>query len=275
MARRLFRVGPVALVLSYTEHSYLIRKLTGREVVGRYRGSIFGLTWSMLYPLLMLAVYTFVFGVVFKARWGQGGGQSDLEFALNLFAGLIVHAFFAECVSKAPNLVVSSSQYVKKVIFPLEVIGWVTAGSALFHWLVSFFILLTFFFIANGSLNLTVMYVPIIMLPYVLFLVGMIWLLAAVGTYLRDVGQITGVVVTVLLFLSPIFYPVSALPEALQSYIYLNPLTIIIEQIRRVTLLGLAPDWTVVAMYYSFGFVAIWIGFAVFQKLRKGFADVL
>jgi len=223
----------------------------------------------------MLAVYTFVFGVVFKARWGQGSGQSDLEFALNLFAGLIVHAFFAECASKAPNLVVSSTQYVKKVIFPLEVIAWVTVGSALFHWLVSFVILLAFFVIAHGAINFSVVYVPIIILPFVLFLVGMVWLLAAVGTYLRDIGQIIGVVVTVTLFLSPIFYPVSALPEALQSYIYLNPLTAIIEQIRRVTLLGMAPDWTVLSMYYLFGFAVIWIGFAVFQKLRKGFADVL
>jgi len=264
----------VALVRSLTEHQFLIGKLVKREVAGRYRGSVFGLAWSMLNPLLMLAVYTFVFGVVFKAKWGVGGDTS-LGFALNLFTGLIVHAMFAECANRAPGLVVSNVQYVKKVVFPLETMAWVTLGSSFFHWFVSYLILLCFVLVEQAQVPITILYVPMVLIPYMLFLAGVVWVVATIGVFFRDIGQIIGVIVTVMLFMSPVFYPVSALPEKFQVLIYLNPLTVVIEQLRVVTLQGQAPQWELLGAYLLFGLASAWFGFAWFQKSRRGFADAL
>lgn len=261
------------MVGSLIRHRSLILQMTVREVVGRYRGSIMGLTWSFLHPLLMLTVYTLVFGVVFKARWG--GGDSKLDFALILFAGMIVHGLFAECANRAPGLVLANPNFVKKVVFPLEILPWVTMGSALFHAALSLIVLLAFFAAFKLFLHPTVFLLPLVILPFVLLTMGVSWLLASLGVYARDVGQVIGVVTTLLLFLSPVFYPVSALPEGYRIFIQLNPLTFIIEQTREVVIWGRLPDWAGLVAYAAAGSVAAWLGFAWFQHTRRGFADVL
>ena len=166
-------------------------------------------------------------------------------------------------------------QYVKKVIFPLEILPWATVGAALVHWLISFIVLLGFALIVQGGLSPTVLLAPLVMAPFVLFLIGMAWVLAVVGVYFRDINQIVGVAVTVLLFLAPVFYPVSAVPEGLAQWMYLNPLTAIIEELRRVALAGVPPRWDVLAGYSVVGLGMAWAGFALFQKTRRGFPDVL
>jgi lipopolysaccharide transport system permease protein len=222
----------------------------------------------------MLTVYTFVFSVVFKARWGAGS-DSKTEFALILFAGLIVFNLFSECILKAPTVILSNVNYVKKVIFPLEILPWVILGSAMFHALISIGVWLVAYMILFGLPHPTALLLPLILLPLPLFIMGLTWALASLGVYLRDVSQFIGIFTTVLMFLSPIFYPTSALPEDYRHLLLLNPLTIVIEQVRDVLFWGRVPD----LLGYSAGLVGAafiaWLGFSWFQKTRKGFADVL
>jgi lipopolysaccharide transport system permease protein len=267
-----------AMLSSTWVNRMLILQMGKRDVVGRYKGSLMGLLWSFLNPLLMLAVYTFFFAVVFKSRWGVvpgGGEESKTLFAVILFVGMIVHGLFAEVLNRAPTLILSNANYVKKVVFPLEILPVISMVSALFHAVVSFGVLLIVFIIFNGFLHWTILFVPIIILPYVIFTLGAAWILASLGVYARDVGQTIGLVMTVMLFLSPVFYPISALPPEFQPVILANPLTFIIEQVRAVTIWGQLPNWSGLFKYTIAATLVAWVGFVWFQKTRKGFADVL
>ncbi len=266
--------SPLVVFTSLWRQRNLIWQMTKRDVVGRYRGSVMGLLWSFLNPLLMLGIYTFVFSVVFKARWGQGG-ESKAEFAAILFSGMIIYTLFSECINRAPSLIISNVNYVKKVVFPLEVLPWVAMGSALFHLMTSVSVLLIFYFIIHFYINWTVILLPLLVLPFVIFIMGLSWFLASLGVYLRDVSQTVTVLTTAMLFLSPVFYPISILPESYQYLFQINPLTFIIEQSRNVVVWGKFPDWTGLALYFVVSIVTAWLGLFWFQKTRKGFADVL
>lgn len=267
--------SPIKLIKSLWCNRYLIVQMTRREVVGRYRGSALGLVWSFLTPIFMLAVYTFVFSVVFKARWGTDGDESKTQFALVLFVGMIVHGLFAEVLNRAPGLILSNLNYVKKVVFPLEVLPVISMGAALFHALISLSVLLLAFFLFNGYLNWTAIFLPFVLMPLVLLTLGVAWIFTSLGVFLRDVGQTVGIITTVMLFLAPIFYPVTALPEEVRPLIMANPLTFIIEEARGVVILGRMPHWTGLGIYTLVATSVAWAGFAWFQKTRKGFADVL
>jgi len=265
----------VALIESLWRNRHLIVQMTRREVVGRYKGSVLGLAWSFLTPILMLAVYTFVFSVVFKARWGTDGDESKTQFALVLFVGMIVHGLFAEVLNRAPGLILSNVNYVKKVVFPLDVLPVIAMGAALFHASISLAVLLIAFALFNGYLHWTIIFVPVVLLPLVILTLGVAWIFASLGVFLRDVGQTVGIITTVMLFLAPIFYPVTALPEEVRPLIMANPLTFIIEEARGVVILGRMPEWTGLGIYTLAATAVAWAGFAWFQKTRKGFADVL
>ena len=265
----------VALIESLLRNRQLIVQMTRREVAGRYKGSVLGLAWSFLTPILMLAVYTFVFSVVFKARWGTDGDESKTQFALVLFVGMIVHGLFAEVLNRAPGLILSNVNYVKKVVFPLDVLPVIAMGAALFHASISLAVLLIAFALFNGYLHWTVIFIPVVLLPLVILTLGVAWILASLGVFLRDVGQTVGIITTVMLFLAPIFYPVTALPEEVRPLIMANPLTFIIEEARGVVILGRMPEWTGLGIYTLAATAVAWAGFAWFQKTRKGFADVL
>jgi lipopolysaccharide transport system permease protein len=262
------------VLISFWRYRELIVQMAKREVIGRYRGSIMGLLWSFFNPLLLLLIYTFVFGFIFKTRWGINT-DNKTEFAILLFAGLIIYNLLAECLNRAPNLILSNTNYVKKVVFPLEILPWVTLGSALFHMLISIVILLLFFIIINHAIPWTAFYFPLVLLPFIFFIMGAMWFLAALGVFIRDISQIMGIITTGLLFMSPIFYPVTMLPAAYQHYLYLNPLTFIVEQTRAVLLLGNSPQWLAWGGYFIGGFLFASLGLWWFQKARKGFADVL
>lgn len=265
----------VALIESLWRNRHLIVQMTRREVAGRYKGSVLGLAWSFLTPILMLAVYTFVFSVVFKARWGTDGDESKTQFALVLFVGMIVHGLFAEVLNRAPGLILSNVNYVKKVVFPLDVLPVIAMGAALFHASISLAVLLIAFALFNGYLHWTIIFVPVVLLPLVILTLGVAWIFASLGVFLRDVGQTVGIITTVMLFLAPIFYPVTALPEEVRPLIMANPLTFIIEEARGVVILGRMPEWTGLGIYTLAATAVAWAGFAWFQKTRKGFADVL
>ena len=274
MARRGISTRPVAMIGGVWHHRYLVGQLARREVLGRYRGSVIGLAWSFLNPLLMLAVYTVFFSVAFKARWG-GATVAQGDFAIVLFAGLIVHGIFAESVTRAPALMTQHINFVKKVVFPLEILPCVSVVASLFHAGISLFILLAAQLVLQHTLVWTAVFFPLVIAPFVLLLVGVSWMLAAIGVYVRDIVHVMGVFTSVMLFLSPVFYPVASLPEALQPWIMLNPLTFVIEQVRAVVLLGQLPDWQGLAVYAGVSAVVAWCGFFVFQTMRRGFADVL
>jgi lipopolysaccharide transport system permease protein len=264
-----------ALVRSLWRNRQLIAQMTRREVAGRYKGSVMGLAWSFFNPVFMLAVYTFVFSVVFKARWGVGGDESKTQFAVVLFVGMIVHGLLAEVLNRAPGLILGNVNYVKKVVFPLEILPVISMGAALFHSLVSLGVLLIAFVMFNGYLHWTAVLAPLVVLPLVILTLGLAWMLASLGVFLRDVGQTIGIITTVMLFLAPVFYPITALPEEMRPWIMANPLTFIIEQAREVLIWGRLPNWIGLGIYTAAATVVAWAGYAWFQKTRKGFADVL
>jgi lipopolysaccharide transport system permease protein len=270
-----FSASPVNIFTSFWRNRQLVAQMVRREVVSRYRGSLMGLAWSFINPLVMLVVYTFVFSVVFKARWNVGGEENRTDFAIILFAGMIVYGLFAESVNRAPGLIISNVSYVKKVVFPLEILPWVSLGSILFHAIVSLIVLLLAQLFIKLSLPWTSLLLPLVLLPLIIGCLGLAWFLAALGVYIRDIGQVTGVFTTVFMFISAVFYPVSVLPAPYQSWLRLNPLVLIITESRNVLIFGTLPDWYSLGIVLILGLVIAASGFWFFQKMRKGFADVL
>lgn len=252
----------------------LVGRLVWRELHARYQGSALGFVWAFVTPLLMLAVYTVVFGLVFKSKW-SGQAADSMSFATTLFVGLIVFGFFSECVVRAPALIVSQPNFVKKVVFPLECMAWVTVGSAAINFLIGLAILGVFVVLGPFSLNVAWLAVPVVMLPVLLLTLGIVWFLASLGTFLRDVSQVVGLMVSALMFLTPVFYPLDALPAPLHGWFALNPLAFAIEQLRALLLLGGNFDVRGWLVHLALGWLVAQTGLWWFEKTRKGFADVL
>lgn len=264
----------VSMVASFWRNKDLIFQLTRREVIGRYKGSVIGIFWSFVNPLALLAVYTFVFSVVFKAKWGVEN-ENRTEFAVLLFAGMIIHTLFTETLIRAPHLIISHTAYVKKIVFPLEILPIIAMGTSFFHALISIFVLIVALFAFQGAVHPTAILFPIVLLPLMIMSLGFAWFIASLGVFIRDVAQPIALLMTILLFASPVFYPASALPDYMRSWLMLNPLTFIIEQTRGVLIYGKLPDALGLAVYMGVAFVVAWGGYAWFQKTRKGFANVL
>lgn len=263
-----------ASFISLWTHRPLVNQLAWRDVHSRYKGSAGGLLWALITPILLLSVYTAVFSGIFQARWGQDGGP--IEYALQLFVGLTIHGLAAECLNRSPALMLNNVSYVKRVVFPLQVLPVVNMLSALFHFVISLMVLIVFYIIVYHSVPIKgLLYLPFIILPYIILLTGVTYLLAGLGVYLRDIGQIMGLVTTILLFLSPVFYPASMLPPKLQTIFMANPLTLIIEQTRAVIMAGEAPNLPALGFYTIGSIVVLFVGVWAFNKMRKGFADVL
>jgi len=255
-------------------HRQLAARLILRDILGKYRGSFVGVLWSLLNPLLMLAIYSFMFSIVFKAR-GTTSEATGGGFAVFLFVGMIMHGLLADCIGRGPSIIVGNSSYVKKVVFPIDILPWVALGTALFNAVIGFIVLLGAILLSRRGVPWTAVYFPFILLPLLLGAVGIMWFLSAVGVYIRDIGQLTSFVSTMLLYLSPVLYPVSALPLNLQFWMRLNPLSFVIEQGREVLLVGHQPDWIGLIVYTFVGGVIAIAGYGTFQSLRKGFADVI
>jgi lipopolysaccharide transport system permease protein len=266
----------IAFFRNVSHYRYLIVQMTKREISHRYRGSALGFAWSFINPMLMLAVYTFVFSVVFKARWGIGEAEeSRMDFAITLFAGLIVFNLFAEILNRAPTLVLGNVNFVKRVIFPLEILPLVSIGVVLFHSFISLLVLAAAQIIFRHHIPWTIVYLPLIILPLLLAGLGVSWFLSALTVYIRDVAHITTVLTTVLMFVSAVFFPISALPEQYQVVIRLNPLAMIISDSRNALVYGQPPDWAALGWMFLLGACVAAGGYWWFQKARRGFADVL
>lgn len=260
------------MLFPYAHRSVLVQ-FVKRDILQRYKGSVLGVGWAVLTPLAMLAVYTFVFREVFQVRWGQGQGDG-FDFSLRMYVGLIIFNYFAETVNRAPRLVVDQPNLVKKVVFPLELLAWVAVLSGLVQLAINALVLIVVALVA-GALHWSVVLLPLVWLPLLPFLLGIGWSLAALGVYVRDVGQIIGLVVSLMMFLSPVFFPASALPEKWRGLLYLNPMTLIIEESRRVTLEGGLPDLGALAIYFAVAALFAVLSLKWFRFARRGFADVL
>ena len=223
----------------------------------------------------MLLIYTFVFSQIFKAKWGDGTVASKGSFAVILFAGMVVYTFFADVINRSPVLILSNKNFVKKIIFPLEILSFVNVLTALFNTLISFCLLFIAVYWVLGSIPLSALYLPAVFLPLLFVSVGISWFLSALGVFVRDIGHAISLVMMVLMFLSPIFYPVSAIPEDFRSWIYLNPLTHIIEQVRDILIFDKGIDLKSLGISYFVSINVAALGLYFFNKLKKGFADVL
>ncbi len=260
-------------IASLVGHRRLLWRLVKRDVMGRYRGSALGLTWSLATPLVMLGIYTFVFSVVFEMRWGTGTNR--FQYATTLFAGLIVFNLFSESLNRAPSLILEQPAYVKKVVFPLEILPVMAVGTALFHALASLAVWFIFYGAAYRTIPWTALFLPLIWVPYLLLIMGFSWFLASLGVFLRDISHLITSVTAALLFICPVFYPLSLVPKAYRPWLYLNPVTTAVEETRRVLLQGNFPRWDVLGFGWILAVVAAGLGLAWFHKTRKGFADVL
>ena len=268
------RSSPLALLKSLWNNRHLITALAKRDVAGRYKETGFGLFWSLINPLILLAVYTLVFGLIFKGHW-QSNHSSTMEYSLSIYCGIIIFTMFSECVSRAPNIILTNKNYVKKVIFPLETLPLIALLSALFHCAISFIVWFIFNLFVNGLPPLSSLLLPLIILPLALIVLGVSWLLSALSVYIRDIRQIIGSVITMLMFLSGVFYSADMIPENFKLLFLANPLANIIDLARNALLHGIPPKPAELLLLTLISSLFSWLGFYTFQKLRKGFADVL
>jgi lipopolysaccharide transport system permease protein len=273
------RVGkffnPVRIAVHLWQYRDLVRQLTWREVVGRYKGSFVGLGWSFIQPLIMLCVYTFVFSIIFKAKWGAGVDEGKAAFGLILFMGLITFNIFSETANAAPLLVLSNVNYVKNVVFPLEVLPLVRLLSSLINAVFSLAVLLVGVLLVYHFIPWTVLMLPLVWSPVLMFSLGLGYLLASIGVFVRDVGASISILTTILLFLSPIFYPISVVPDQFRIFCRINPIAIFIEDARRVALWGLMPDWPWFFASLALCVLVFIFGFVWFMKSKKAFPDVI
>jgi lipopolysaccharide transport system permease protein len=270
-------LSPAALVRDLWSCRDLIRQFSLRYFQQRYRGTQLGMGWALLVPLLMLTVYTFVFGVVFTSR--GGGAQADetrAQYAVWVFCGMVVFAIFAEGVVRSCSLVFENPNYVTKVVFPLQVLPVASLGSTLLFSLFGFGLVVAGAAIFHGSLHATALLTPLVMLPLVAMTLGLSWFLSALAVFVRDVTNIASLLVgNVLFFLTPIFYRVESVPEQIRPLLAWNPAAVVVEGVRACVLEGRQPAWGALAVAGAAGLVMMQLGYAFFMKARRGFADVL
>jgi len=253
----------------------LFLKLLLRDFAERYRGSYLGVLWSFVLPLLSLLVFTIFFGVIFKMRWAGLASDSLSDLGLVLFIGMALYNFFAECLGRAPGLILAHQNYVKNVIFPLAMLPAVMVTSALLTLIATLLVILLLQVVWGSGLAWTVLLLPVVVLPLALFVLGLSWFLAALGVYIRDIQQLIVPLVQLMMFLSPVFYPISALPESMRPWLQFNPLAIVIEQARAIILFGQLPAWIPCLLCFTLGLATALVGAWWFARTRKGFADVL
>ena len=272
-SRTAYPTSPLAAFSCLWVRRQLIMHLARREVLSRYRGSFVGVLWSFVNPLVMLAIYTLVMGYFLHARWA--GTSNSLQYSIVLFSGLILFNFLSECLTRAPGLVLANPNYVRKIVFPLEVLPWVAICAALFHTALSLVAWVVFDLIVYHTVHPTVLFLPLIVAPLALVAVGLSWFLSAAGVFIRDVAQAVTLAVQALMFLSPLFYEVKNVPPVFQRILLANPLTFVIEQARAIMIAGSLPNFVGLGIYWLASLLVAWLGFVWFQRARDGFADVM
>lgn len=264
----------MGILKTIIENFLLIKILASRDISSRYKGSIMGILWSLLNPLFMLLVYTFIFGIIFNAKWDIEN-SSNTDFSIILFSGLIIFYIFSDSISRSSTLIIDNTNYVKKVLFPLELLPFIILGSTLFQFLLNFIILMIAYIIFVGMPHIEIILFPIILLPYCIFLVALMWVTSAIGVYFRDISQIVNILIMSSMFLTPIFYKISMIPESFRSYIFINPITTPVEMFRNLFLYGQLPNLKSYFIFITLSVTFATISYQFFCKLKKGFADVV
>lgn len=255
------------------QYRELIKQFTRREILGRYKGSALGIFWSFLNPLFMLAIYTIVFGFIFQARYGQTASETKIDYALALFCSLNIFHFFSEVVSRAPTLLVDHPNFITKVVFPLEIFGVASIGSAIVHLMISMTPLLIGLLIVQGQIHLAALYVLPWLIPLTLFSLGITWALSSAGIFLRDINALISPFVLVLLYVSAVFYPISKVPENFRWLFLLNPIAQIIDQSRKAMVWGMSFDFQLWCILLLVSLIVFHGGYAFFIRARRFFAD--
>ncbi len=272
-------LSPVAMVRNLWSRRALIGQFSRREVLARNRGSLLGFVWTLLHPLVMLGVYTFVFSVVWEAKWGAvtpGGTEGRGLFATSVFCGLVMWEIFIAGLGNAPAMIVSHGNFVKKVIFPLEVLPLASIGAGLTFGAMSFVILIVGHWVLNGTVSTTLWLFPLVLVPLVTLTAGLSWFVASLGVFLRDLRQlIAGLILPVLFFTTPIFYPLERVPQAFRWAVSVSPLAQAVSDARRTALYSQWPDWKGLGIATVIGLVVMQLGYAFFMKSKRSFADVL
>lgn len=268
-------LNPINIVRNFRVNRYVVKQFARREVEARYKGSYLGMFWSVANPLMMVAVYAFVFAVIFKFKWGARPDETSADFVLTLFCGIIIFSIFSECVSRAPGLVLGYPNYVRKVVFPLEILPVAVLISTLVHAALSLATLLAGSLIFGQGISRTLPFLPVVLLPLCALTLGLSWLLAAAGVFIRDIGHPVSMLVQILMFVSGVFFPLSAVPEEFRSILTFNPLATIMEDARRVIMWGQLPDWSGELIITLISLAIMQLGFLCFMKSKRAFADVL
>lgn len=252
----------------------LLLDLIKRDFIGKYKGSLLGFLWSLFNPLIMLCVYTIVFDVALKTKWNSEN-QNQIAFPIIIFVGMIVNNFFSECLTRAPSLVVMHPSYVKKVVFPIEILTCMTVGSAFIHFCISYFVVLIFCLFNGVALGINIALAPVIIFPLILTSIGLSWVISALGVYFRDMPQIASMLAIITQFIAPVFFPTDNMPTAYQILVCLNPITLPIIELRNLLFWGGAMNWFSWGGSLMVSLIICRSGFWFFDKMRGGFADVL
>jgi lipopolysaccharide transport system permease protein len=251
----------------------LILSLARRDLLARYRGSALGILWAILTPIVMIAIFTFIFAGIFGARFGARG--SSWDYALYLFCGLLPWTMFQETVQRSSTTIVEHTNLVKRVVFPLETLPVAQALSALGNQLFGTVALLLATALIHRELHLTVLWLPVLLVPQLVGTFGAAWLVASLGVFFRDIAQGITLVLMAWMYLTPIIYPESIVPERYRAFINANPFTPLVRSYRRIFLEGLPPDWSSLAYFTAVALVLFVFGYWWFAKTRRNFADVI
>jgi lipopolysaccharide transport system permease protein len=271
-------LNPLAMWANLWSKRSLIWQFAARDVAARNRGSALGIFWTLLHPLIMLGVYTFVFAIVWEAKWVGAPDEKTSTFALAMFCGLVMFEVFSASVNNAPGVIVNNPNFVKKVIFPLEVLPVASLLASLLLMCISLMVLLTANLLLRGTLSPALWALPLVILPILLWAAGCSFFVASLGVFLRDMRTIVPVVVQIFFFMTPILYPAARMSKApawVQTVLSMNPLAGVFESARQVALFGGSPDWRALAIALASGLVVMQLGYAFFMKSKRGFADVL
>jgi len=272
-------LSPVTLARNLWEYRELIKQFSIRETVARHKGTHLGLAWTVGQPLLTLAVFTFLFATVFEVRWDATlSGEAKIDYALHFFAGLVLYSVFADTVGRAPGLILEKPNFVRKVVFPLEILPVAALGASLIYALISVVVLLVAALVLAGHFSVTLWLFPLTLVPLLTLTLGLSWFLCSIGVFVRDIKNVVAVLLQLLFFVTPIMFPLAMVTEKLGDYawvVYLNPLTPILEDGRRTLLLGEQPHWLGLGISTVVGLAMMQAGYAWFRRSRQGFADVL
>jgi len=270
-----YYLNPLSTIFGIWQKRDLIFQLTRRNIQNRYKGTIIGLLWLVIIPLVMLVVYTFVFSVIFKARWGTGASESRVAFALILFCGLALFNIFADSVNGSASIISGNPNYVKKVVFPLEALPVSVVFSAIFFGLISFLILFAGILIFMHKFSIFIIFLPLVFIPLFLLSCGVSWFVASLGAYIRDLTHVVTILIQILIFMTPVFYNIDMVPPTFRFVLNINPLSHIVQAGRNVLIFEKAPGWRALAIITIISLIIFQLGYAWFMKTKRGFADVV